>query len=86
MPFYCKWWDCLLEDVAEHQQVDCEKNGKTCLQCMEQADAEETVDCSAGRIDKGGGCQTWCLNDIRKDPVIWSCWPMLSTEDARLAN
>lgn len=41
MSFYCKWWDCPLEDVSEYQSADCEKNGKTCLQCMEQADDEE---------------------------------------------
>lgn len=52
MPFYCKWWDCPLEDVSEHQAADCERNGKACLQCMEQADAEETADDSAVRIDK----------------------------------
>ena len=40
MSFYCKWWDCPLEDVTEHQQADCKKAGVDCLQCMEQADAE----------------------------------------------
>ena len=44
MSFYCKWWDCPLEDVSEHQSADCERDGKTCLQCMEQADAEESED------------------------------------------
>jgi hypothetical protein len=44
MPFYCKWWDCQLEQVSEHQQADCEKNGMTCQQCMEQADDEEAED------------------------------------------
>lgn len=52
MPFYCKWWDCPLEDVSEHQQEECQKNGMNCVQCMEQADAEETADDSAERIDK----------------------------------
>lgn len=36
--FKCPWWDCLLEDVTEHQQADCEKNGMDCYDCMEQAD------------------------------------------------
>lgn len=42
--FFCSWWNCPLEDVAEHQQADCEKHGRDCFDCMEQADAlEESV-------------------------------------------
>lgn len=39
--FICPRWDCLLEDVAEWQQENCEKSGLDCYDCMEQADDEE---------------------------------------------
>ena len=43
MAFYCKWWDCPLELVAEHQQEDCERNGMDCQRCMEQAEEDERL-------------------------------------------
>ena len=41
MACYCKWWDCTLEQVDEHQHDQCVTNGRDCVQCMEQADEEE---------------------------------------------
>lgn len=43
MSFYCKWWDCPLEEVTEHQDEECQKNGMDCARCMEQADEEESA-------------------------------------------
>lgn len=40
MAFFCKWWNCPLEQVDEHQSEQCEKDGRTCVRCMEQADEE----------------------------------------------
>ena len=44
MSFYCKYWDCSLEQVDEHQQEICTKHGMSCEQCMKQADDEEAED------------------------------------------
>ena len=44
MSFYCKWWDRPLEQVDEPQQVQCEIDGRSCVQCMEKEDAEESED------------------------------------------
>lgn len=41
MAFRCPWWNCPLEDVAEHQEADCERNGRDCYDCMTQVDEEE---------------------------------------------
>lgn len=40
MSFYYKYWDCPLEQVAEHQQENCAKHGMSCEQCMKQADED----------------------------------------------
>lgn len=32
---FCEWWDKCLEDVTEHEQEECEKNGQNCLDCIE---------------------------------------------------
>lgn len=42
--FKCPWWDCPLENVAEYQQEDCEKNGMDCYTCMDQASLESAED------------------------------------------
>ena len=44
MAFYCKWWDCPLEQVTEHQHEECQRDGMDCVQCMEQADEAEKED------------------------------------------
>lgn len=41
MAFFCKWWNCPLEQVDEHQHDQCEADGRNCVRCMEQADEEE---------------------------------------------
>lgn len=41
--FFCKWWDCPLEQVSEHQQEDCERDGMDCQKCMKQADEEDML-------------------------------------------
>ena len=48
---FCTWWDCPLEDVAEWQDADCEKNGMLCMTCqfcnddlMTQSPAEQEVE------------------------------------------
>ncbi len=34
MSFYCKYYDCPLENVTEQQQEQCWKHGEDCEQCM----------------------------------------------------
>lgn len=48
--FFCKWWDCPLAQVSEHQQESCERNGMDCQKCMEQ-EAEKNM--LAGSDNRG---------------------------------
>ena len=32
---YCRWYDKKLEDVAEHEQEECKRNGYDCTDCPE---------------------------------------------------
>ena len=38
MSFYCKRYDCPLEDVTEQQQDECWRQGEDCEQCMIRED------------------------------------------------
>ncbi len=40
MSFYCEYHGCALEDVSEHQSDVCLREGRTCEDCMVQADEE----------------------------------------------
>ena len=40
MSFYCEYWDRPLEDVSEHEADVCLREGRTCEDCMVQADEE----------------------------------------------
>ena len=42
MAFHCEYWNCSLDDVSEHQSDVCLRDGRTCEDCMVEADNEET--------------------------------------------
>lgn len=46
---YCRWYEKRLEDVAEHEQEQCNENGQNCMECPDLiVDMRNTTE-SAGK-------------------------------------